>query len=301
MLKKTLLTTTILVAGASVAFAAQDRIRPIVKPRPQPTPTGMIVIRGKDDFSPVRVILSRAGSQQDQKESKEPIFTPGAAINNFSTAKNAKYLSWYGWSLVDGFSSYSGYYHVSSCPSSSYYCKFGKIVRTYNDPLAIPFKGDGLVHHKAYAAVQQGYTYSDTNPAKDNIGVDSDIGGVPGLQLAGATLNVGPSTPYCCANIKSVALGKKGTLLTSGTQYWLEVDPVPNSCTGTYGYCWADSVWDVQDSNYTSAATPSVLAYEYNSKGTTGGNPFSYSSGWFTESGGSTFNLGIELPAGEVL
>jgi hypothetical protein len=142
----------------------------------------------------------------------------GVTFSNLSKDKNAEFISWYAFTIID--SSYSFYVSASS------HEKFSET--GFN---AAPFLGKGRKAKKIGAPI-----FSYASDYEFNLGIYSAIDGLPGNELAGGS---------ALANDMGLTWVKVNIFLDAGQEYFFAVRCASAPCVGG---------WDVENINFTGSA-----------------------------------------------
>jgi hypothetical protein len=216
MLRKTLLATTALVLGGSLAFAAHQN----------GTPSSRTLSRIGVDHANA-TMLNTKGTHQGVVHNTSH-YVPGAIFSNFSKDANAEFVSWYGFTAVN--SSYNFY------ASHSSHEKFTEV--GFN---AEPFTGTG----KAPAsATVPGFAYASTYQFE--VQILASAGGLPGASVAHTQAFSWGDTSDCCTGAVTAKF-KNAPKLTKGTTYFAAVACASAPCDGG---------WNMENTDFSGAAGP---------------------------------------------
>jgi len=243
MIRKTLLATTALVLGASVAFAAHESGKMSSK-----------VLSRIGNDRPGAAMLNTKGTHQGVVHNRSH-FTPGAIFSNFSKDANAEFVSWYGFTALA--SQYSYY------ENSTYHYK---VEETGNNATA--FTGTGKAPKSATAP---GFGYSSAY--KFDVAILSDHSGLPGSAVATTSAFSWPDTSLCCTSA-TTANFSHAPKLGKGTTYFVSVQCASSPCDGG---------WNMENIDFSGASIDywHIKVYEtYRYTGYTTTETYSYSSPW---------------------
>jgi hypothetical protein len=216
MLRKTLLATTALVLGASLAFAAHQN----------GTPSSKTLTRiGVDHAS--ATMLNTKGTHQGVVHNT-PHFAPGAIFTNFSKDANAEFVSWYGYTALN-----SSYHFYVSHSSHETVKESG-----FN---AEPFTGTGKAPK---SAVVPGFGYASTY--RFDVEILNSAAGLPGASVATTSTFAWPDTSDCCT-AATTANFTGAPKLTKGATYFAAVACANAPCEGG---------WNMENTNFSGSAGP---------------------------------------------
>lgn len=249
MVRKTLLATTALVLGASVAFAMH--VNAPINQRPnlpgEHFGTAGHVVHG------VAVEFS-IGNTKNLPAIRNNKLVPGGKIfSNFSKDKNAEFVSWYGFRVEN--SAFSYYY------SSHDFVKGDDVANN-----AIPFttKG-GTLKSMSFG----GFAYESTAEWQGQI-LSATASGLPGNALATTSSTTESDQSLCCTSVRTVKFTTGGTLPAGN--YFATVVCANSPCNGG---------WAMEDTDFSGAT---VDYYHFNDKSTynfgTGTHTNHFSSPW---------------------
>ena len=254
MFRKTLLATTALVLGASVAFAMHVK-SPIhqVPYKPVNFGTAGHVVRGHAvNFSigntkhrpPVHNIASH--------------WTPGGVYSNFSKDKNAEFVSWYG-------------FRAENSAFSSFFSSHDFFRDDFTANNAVKFSGAGGLKKATFA----GFSFeASTAEYKAEI-LSATASGLPGASLAATSSTTMSDSALCCQSARTVKFTSGAKTLNNGT-YFATVVCANSPCDGG---------WAMEDTDFTGAT---VDYYHYNETETynfgTGTHSYHFSSPWHASS-----------------
>ena len=250
MVRKTLLATTALVLGTSVAFAMHVNT-PIHKiPATKAVNFGMAghVVHGQA----VNFSIGNTRSLPPVHNNKLP--SMGATVfNNFSKDANAMFISWYGFRVENS--------DISSVFSSHDFFKL-KIVANN----AIPFTtSGGALKTMSFG----GFAYQPSAALFEGQ-ILSSVGGLPGSAVASTKKTTESDSPLCCQSLRTVKF-KGGATLPAGS-YFATVVCANSPCDGG---------WAMEDTDFSGAT---VDYYHFNETETynfgTGTHTSHFSSPW---------------------
>lgn len=247
MFKATLLATTVLAVGASVAFAHPTAPKPHL-------PKDLVAV-ATFKGQPVTAVVVGHNSAQHVNNNQTPVNDAGKTFSNLSKDKNAEFISFYGWTI-----DYAQYSYVSTDYNykDSYW---------YHD--AIPIVGTG----KAVSTIQ----VPMYGTGKFVTGIYSNnASNVPGNVIVSATFSTAVTTSECCSALQTISI--PSTTLNSGTTYWVEVSAAAPSTENSETY----GLWLMNDTNESSGANHDMYQYHdyYEEDGTTYSN---VTSSWTAE------------------
>jgi hypothetical protein len=248
MFRKTLLATTALVLGASVAFAAHINSVSKINPKFVNLIAGGHVVKG------MHVNMSiGANNHRGVNHGNKSHWTPGATYSNFSKDANAEFISWFGFTAAN--SSFSSFF------SSNDHFKF-----TETADNAVGFTGAGK---KVKGMTFAGFAFS---PSAEFKGVIlSSVGGLPGNAVAHTASTTMSDTSICCSGARTEPL-TKATVLASGTPYFASVQCANSPCDGG---------WNFEDTDLTGATVDYYTFKEHETYNFgSGTHTFSGSSPW---------------------
>jgi len=151
-----------------------------------------------------------------------PLYLPGVTFSNLSSDKNARFISWYGYTFLNH----------SSCYYQSVYSHWCLTEQANN---AAPFYGAGKKVTKLGAALFSG----TASAAEANLGIYSaTASGLPGNELAGASTATDCPSAVCWVDVD--------IFLKRGKKYFFEV----RCGTGTGG---CDGGWNMEDIDFSGA------------------------------------------------
>jgi hypothetical protein len=216
MFRKFLMTTTALVMGSAVAFAAHERgvPSPRIHPRYVPGHVSATLLIGK-------------AANRGAVHNNTSHWIPGAIFNNFSKDKNAEFVSWYG--LAAAISTYSHYQSSQSWSKVSEW--------QWN---ATPFTGTGKAPKKMSFA---GIGFASSYKFKGVI-LSATASGLPGNVVASTSSTTFSHTQLCCTAARTVKF-HGAPVLTSGKKYFAAVECANAPCVG---------FWNVEDTDFSGAA-----------------------------------------------
>src|SRR5437870_3728254 len=248
MLRKTLLATTALVLGASLAYAGQKGVMPKnSKLQAKMLSHAAHVV----NHAPVIVQTSQRGSHPAHNN---PPNLAVATFTNYAKYANGQFISWYGYTAANESSCYT---------SGAYYSCFS-------------FVGDNALSFTPAATVTTKKVtvplFSFYSTADYAVNIYSSSGGLPGAVLATSKTFSDSDTSLCCTASRTVAIKAK---LTGGTQYFLGVVGTQQSGNAYGGWDMEEKVQDGSVSDYWHYNEK--LRYGYTT--TTGYNK-AYSSPW---------------------
>jgi hypothetical protein len=245
MLRKTLLVTTALVLGASVAYSKG------VMPKNSKLQAKLIshaahVVNG----APVIVRPDHRGIQPTHNVVPH---LESSKFSNYSKNANGQYVSWYGFTAAN----------ESSCYSYSIYHSCFNFVGDN----ALSFTSGVTAPTKKVTVPMFSYFPS----AQYEVNIYSDAGGLPGSVLATSHTFSDSDTSLCCTSSRTVAIHAN---LTAGQTYFIGLVGTLNN-GNSYGG------WNMEDVDFSGA---SVDYWHYNevirySSGT-GYHTYSYGSPW---------------------
>jgi len=247
MLRKTLLVTTALVLGASVAYAGQKHFSLTNSKAAQKLLTighpGSMV-KGLSSG----VVTSARGTKPVHNVTPH---LDSAVFSNFSKSANGQYISWYGFRAEA----------ASSCYTSSIY---HSCIQVHADN-ALAFTPAASVTTKKTTVAMFSYFPSATYA----VNIYSDAAGLPGATLATSKTFSDSDTGLCCTAVRTVGIKAN---LTAGTTYFLGL---VGSSAGSNGG------WNMEDTNLSGSAVDYYhykehLTYNYG----TGTHSTNYSSPW---------------------
>jgi len=228
MFKKTLLATSALVLGASVAFAAAHTQKLGAGQTHRQFGTPGHVVHG------IAVNFSIGNKNHAVVHGNKSHWTPGATYSNFSKDANAEFVSWYGFRAED--SGFSSYY------SSHDFIRDFEIANN-----AVGFTGGGK---KVKTMTIAGFGYASTDKFEGVI--LSSVGGLPGASVAHTSSTSLADTALCCTTATTLKL-THATTLASGTGYFASVQCANEPCNGG---------WAMEDTDFTGA-TVDYFHYNY--------------------------------------
>jgi hypothetical protein len=257
MLRTSLLATTALVVGASLAMAGGFKAPP--KAIPQQQHKGLIATVKHNGIANQGIIINT--NHKGAVHNVAPHFVPGT-YNNLSSETNAQFVSWYGFYASN--SCYSYYY------SSNYhyfYC--------FSENTAVPITGAGK---KAKTVSVPVYRFAGTF----DVSILKDSGGLPGNAISIGSVS-GVSTSYCCSALQTAAMSPK-KVLAAATPFWVNV-----TSNGGGG------LWLTEDSDY-SVGQPYDFHYSFFETYNFGSGTYTYSStsGWLASTA-SPFRPALKL------
>jgi len=193
MFRKTLLATTALVLGASVAFASTHGTPSTkIHPKHQFGVSGHVV-------NGVAVNFAIENKGHSVVNNAARVVPGGGLYSNFSKDKNAEFVSWYGFTAVN--SGFSSYY------SSHDFIKFDE-----QGANAVGFSGGG----KLSTATVAGFAYGSTD--EFDLAILSNVGGLPGNAVYTTGTTTFSDNALCCSSARTVTFsGKKK--LPSGSYF----------------------------------------------------------------------------------
>jgi hypothetical protein len=247
MFRKTLLATTAVVLGASVAFAATHG----TPARHQPTLHFPGVIGHSINGHPVALLRGNT-THQGIVHNNPTHLVPGGVYNNYSKDSNAEFVSWYGFVAED--SAYSYYF------SSHSYVK--ESVAGGN---AVQMPGGGKAKGMQFA----GFAYSANDEFVGEI--LSNNGGLPGAVLATTATTTFSDNSLCCTSTRSVSFPKK-TSIPAGS--FAAVACANSPCYGG---------WAMEDTDFSGATVDYFHVVEketYDTYYSGGTQHYTYSSPW---------------------
>ena len=222
MVRKTLLATTALVLGTTVAFAMHVNA-PIHKAPPLRAPNygnpGHVV-----HGVPVNLAIGNTKNLPPVRNNKLPSMT-SALFSNFSKYANALFLSWYGFTFEN--SAFSSYY------SSHDWFRFKAVANN-----AIPFSTSG---GSAKSMSFGGFTYYSTAEIQGEI--LSSSGGLPGNVVAKTKLTTESDNGLCCQSLRKVGF-KGGAITLPAGNYFASVVCGKAPCYGG---------WAMEDIDFSGA------------------------------------------------
>jgi hypothetical protein len=222
MFRKTLLATTALVLGATVAFATTHGT-PSTKIHPKHifgTP-GHTVHGVAVNFS---IGNNHKGAVVRNNKSHQ---VPGATYDNFSKDANAEFISWYGFTAENSGASYYG--------SKDYHYKFSDV--GYN---AVGFTGAGK---KVAGMTVAGFGYGSTDEFQGAI-LSATTSGLPNGDVAVTKSFTMMDTALCCSGAVQANFKGGKVNLKSGTEYFAAVRCASSPCYGG---------WNMEDTDMSGA------------------------------------------------
>lgn len=247
MLRKTLLATTALVLGTSVAFAMHVNAPVHKAARDLKFGTAGHVVNGHA----VNFSIGNTKNLPPIRNNKEPVM--GAALyNNFSKSANARFISWYGFRMEN--SGFSSYY------SSHDFFKDNFVA---NNAVGFTTTG-GALKNMSFG----GFTYSANDEIQGQI--LSDSGGLPGNMVAQTASTTESDTPLCCTSLRTVKFKPAGTLAAGS--YFATVVCVNKPCNG--GWAMEDTDFSggtvdyyhfVEQETYRFPSYTKTVTYHYSS------------------------------------
>jgi len=253
MFRLLLISSTALVFAGSTSFAAGCHH---AAQKRTALPKGIIAASSIDGIPAMLIFQSQKKKGSLDSEKSPPVANTGATFDNFSTDRNAEFLSWYGFSV----SAYE-YSSSSACArQSSYYSYTSGYTR-----IAIPIEGKGasVTSITIPVAVVRG--------GKFNVALyTSDEKNTPRKQIAAASGVANESSGYCCGQIVTVSIPP--TKLKKGKPYWLvESGAAARQTNNQLG-------WLAEDTDYTGDAKVLWQSHEY--KSVDGHVTINYTSKW---------------------
>jgi hypothetical protein len=249
---KTLLTTTALVLCVSTAFAGQKVSQPSDRIPLWNNRLGLPL--HLDHGIPRQFMIERTYGEAGGKDGV-PFDARGATFSNLSDEANARFLTTYGYTLID---TQSCYYHSQS----SHYCA-SEIANN-----AIPFTGAG----KKVAEISVPVFFP--SGSEFSVGIYSaTASGLPGSEIVGASAVAnGSGKGGCCWQLTNVPITP--TKLNARQKYFLEVRCPPASTTCMGGWLPEDS--DFKHSQHDYWHVEEKETYNFG----TGTHTYSVSSPW---------------------
>lgn len=247
MFRKTLLATTALVLGATVAFAAHTHQLGAGQTKRQFGTPGHVV-------HGIAVNFSIGNKNHAVVRNNTSHWTPGGAYSNFSKDKNAEFVSWYGFRAEDsGFSSNYG---------SGEFFRDSEVANN-----AVGFNSGAS---KAAGMTIAGFGYASTDKFEGVI--LSSVGGLPGNAIAHTVSTSLADTGLCCSTATTLKFVGGKAKLTSGTQYFASLQCANSPCNGG---------WAMEDTDFTGA-TVDYFHYSYSETYNFGSGTHTYagSSPW---------------------
>jgi len=242
MVRKTLLATTALVLGASLAFAAQHNDKAFSK----------LPARFQPANQHASLVINKSANHGVVHNNKSH-WTPGSVFSNFSKDANAEFVSWYGYTALN--SSYSYY------STSTYHYKV-----TDKSNNATPFTGSGKLKTMTFA----GFAYSANDEFQGQI-LSATSSGLPGAALATTSATTFSDTADCCTSARTVKFTSGAKSLPSGN-YFASVECANSPCYGG---------WAMENVDFTGAAVDYYHYYEKETYNYGSGTHTSvYSSPW---------------------
>ncbi|HEX4078270.1 MAG TPA: hypothetical protein VHX61_05275 [Rhizomicrobium sp.] len=224
MFRKTLLATTALVLGASVAYAGtvHHGMMPGSKNHPKFLNLGVpghMVGHGL-------VPLALGTGHTSTKPVHNNILKPHKG-SNFSKEANAQWISWYGY-IADSES------ECSYISSNYHYCD----TEQANNAVAVTgVKSATSLSIPLFSLTGSTTTYE--------AGIYSSVSGLPGNALATGTITGASDNEYCCTNSRTATLSGQSSFSGKKT-YFVEL-----SCATGQSDC--DGGWDMEDVDFTGA------------------------------------------------
>jgi hypothetical protein len=249
MFRKTLLTTTALVLGASVAFATHVKA-PIhnVPYKPVNFGTAGHVVRG-------HAVNFSIGNTKHLPPVHNNVshVTPGAIYGNFSKDKNAEFVSWYG-------------FRVENSGFSSYFSSHDFFRDDFTASNAVPFSGGGTLKKMTFA----GFSYEPSTAEYRGAILSRTASGLPGGTIATTASTTMSDSGLCCQSARKVAF--PGTPTLPSGNYFAAVQCANSPCDGG---------WAMEDTDFSGAT---VDYYHYNETETynfgTNTHTYHFSSPW---------------------
>jgi len=250
MLRKTLLVTTALVVGASVAYAGHQKFNlNNSKAAQKILSIGKVGSMAKG--LPGMVITTKRGAHPVHN-TLPPHMTSAVFTNFDGDDANAQYVSWYGYraEASSGCWSYSIYHSCFNVQGDNALKFTSAVTKTTK---------------KASVAM-----FSFYPSAQYQVKVYSDAGGLPGAVLATSKKFSDSDTSLCCTAIRTVAIAAP---VTAGTTYFLGVVGASTPSNGG---------WNMEDTDFSGAAVDYYhfkqhITYTY---GTASHGTSNYSSPW---------------------
>jgi hypothetical protein len=239
MVRKTLLATTALVLGATVAFAAHHQ-------------SGKMSSKGLSRMGVDHVgaaMLNTKGTNKGVHNNGSHVVPGKTIFSNFSKDTNAEYISWYGFTAV---SSTSGEYI-----SHSYHYKFSEIGNN-----AEAFTGTGKAPKSAEIP---GFGYASTDMFEAEIYTSS--GGLPGASVATTSATTWSDNSDCCTSVRTVNFSG-APKLGKGKTYFVGVKCASAPCDGG---------WNMEDTDMSGATVDFWHIKEYETYNFDYGQTYTYS------------------------
>jgi hypothetical protein len=250
MLRKTLLVTTALVLGASLAYAGQKGFMP-KNSKAMAKAFRLVQVGHAVNGVPVIVTTSKRGTHPVHNIA--PHLESVIFSNYDKDEPNAQFISWYGFTIAN----------ESSCYSySSFHSCFN-----YSGNNALAFTPAATVTTRKVTVPVFSYYPS----ALYEVDIYSSVGGLPGNVIAHSKTFSASDTSLCCTASRTVPIKAN---LTGGTQYFLGV-------VGTQKHGNAYGGWDMESTDWSGTAVDYwhyVEVIKYSSG--TGWHTYSYSSPW---------------------
>lgn len=243
MFRNTLLATTALVLGATVAFANHG-----TAPRHQ-APTAQHFVPGHSVHGVAMAVMTNKHSGVVHNNHALP---PGGVYNNFSKDANAQFVSWYG-------------FRVENSNVSYYFSAHSWIKEQVTAANAVPFTGSGKAKGMTFA----GFGYSANMEFAGQI--LSSSGGLPGAVVAQTASTTMSDNALCCTSARQVNFPHKVVL--SGN-YFASVACTNSPCDGG---------WAMEDTDFTGGTVDyyhDKVNETYNTYYSGGTQHYSFSSPW---------------------
>jgi hypothetical protein len=246
MLRKTLLVTTALVAGASVAYAGHHNFN-LNNSRAAQKILAIGHVGSMAKGLPAMVVTTKRGSQPVHNTLPPHMTLP--VFSNFDgDDANAQYVSWYGYraEASSGCWSYSVYHSCFQVNADN--------ALAFTSPVTKTTKKTSVAMFSFYPSAQYA------------VNVYSDAGGLPGAVLATSKTFSDSDTSLCCTAIRTVAIHAP---VVAGTTYFLGVVGASSPSNGG---------WNFENTDFSGASVDYYHFYEHYTitNGTTG----SFSSPW---------------------
>jgi hypothetical protein len=250
MFRKSLLVTTALVLGTSVASAATHKAPAFHPAFLNHGVPGHFV---GHSFGPVAL---GTGKTDTKATLHNVLHTPKSGATNFSKSPNGQWISWYGYTAEN----------ISSCYTSSYYGYHYCIQDNANN--AAPVTLAKKVKAGATISIP---LFQEEGASVTPVIYSATASGLPGKVLSSGTITGASDNEYCCTNARSATLSKG---VAAGNVFvGLECGAAP---------CYAG--WDMEDTDFSGDAS-SIDYFHYTEAETysygTGVHSTKFSEPWF--------------------
>jgi len=225
MFRNTLLATTALVLGASVANAGtvHHGIMANSKNHPKFLNLGVPGHMGAHGLFPIAL---GTGHTDTKPVHNNVLHAPKAKNTNFSSSPNGQWISWYGYNAI-------GISECEEISSNYHYCD----TETGNNAIPVTLAKEVK---KATITIP---LFSETGSSTVyDAGVYSSVSGLPGGPVAVGTITGASDNEYCCTNARTT--GNLGNIKAGS--YFVEL-----SCPAGSTYC--EGGWDMEDTDFSGA------------------------------------------------